>query len=180
MHWRTWHSKTVSSIQVNIQVQCSSCQIPAGIFVDIDKIILKFMGKDEGTRVVKAILKKNDVGGISVPGSNTSCSVERPELSAGSCCLAAWLCPTLRPHRLWHGRPPCPSPSPGSRSNSCLLSRWCRQTSASSVIPFFFCLQSFPASGSFLMMGFLHQMAKVLELQLQHQSFQWIFRTDVL
>jgi len=25
-----------------------------------------------------------------------------------------------------------------------------------------------------------HQMAKVLELQLQHQSFQWIFRTDFL
>ena len=26
----------------------------------------------------------------------------------------------------------------------------------------------------------LHQVAKVLELQLQHQSFQWIFRTDFL
>ena len=25
-----------------------------------------------------------------------------------------------------------------------------------------------------------HQVAKVLELQLQHQSFQWIFRTDFL
>ena len=25
-----------------------------------------------------------------------------------------------------------------------------------------------------------HQMARVLELQLQHQSFQWIFRTDFL
>ena len=26
--------------------------------------------------------------------------------------------------------------------------------------------------------GSLHQVAKVLEFQLQHQSFQWIFRTD--
>ena len=26
----------------------------------------------------------------------------------------------------------------------------------------------------------LHQVAKVLEFQLQHQSFQWIFRTDLL
>ena len=26
----------------------------------------------------------------------------------------------------------------------------------------------------------LHQMAKVLQFQLQHQSFQWIFRTDFL
>ena len=94
MHWRTWHSKTVSSTQINIQVQCNSYQIPAGIFVDIDKIILQFMGKDEGTRVVKAILKKNNVGGISVPGSNISCSVERAELSGGSC-LAAWSCPAL-------------------------------------------------------------------------------------
>ena len=28
--------------------------------------------------------------------------------------------------------------------------------------------------------GSSHQVAKVLELQLQHQSFQWIFRTDFL
>ena len=28
--------------------------------------------------------------------------------------------------------------------------------------------------------GSLHQLAKVLELQLQHQSFQWIFRVDFL
>ena len=34
-------------------------------------------------------------------------------------------------------------------SNSCPLSQWCYLTIASSVIPFSFCLQSFPASGSF-------------------------------
>ena len=28
--------------------------------------------------------------------------------------------------------------------------------------------------------GSLHQVAKVLELQIQHQSFQWIFRVDIL
>ena len=28
--------------------------------------------------------------------------------------------------------------------------------------------------------GSLHQMAKVLKLQLQHQSFQWLFRVDFL
>ena len=32
----------------------------------------------------------------------------------------------------------------------------------------------------FSSVGFLHQVAKVLEFQLQHQSFQWIFRTDFL
>ena len=34
--------------------------------------------------------------------------------------------------------------------------------------------------GLFQWVSSLHQMAKVLELQLQHQSFQWIFRTDFL
>ena len=34
-------------------------------------------------------------------------------------------------------------------SNSCPLSRWCYLTISSSAIPFSFCLQSFPASGSF-------------------------------
>ena len=33
-------------------------------------------------------------------------------------------------------------------SNSCPLSQWCHPTISSSVIPFFSCLQSFPASGS--------------------------------
>ena len=41
-------------------------------------------------------------------------------------------------------------------------------------------LQSFPASRSFQMSQFLHQVAKVLEFQLQHQCFQWIFRIDFL
>ena len=34
--------------------------------------------------------------------------------------------------------------------------------------------------GLFQWVSFLYQVAKVLELQLQHQSFQWIFRTDFL
>ena len=33
----------------------------------------------------------------------------------------------------------------------CLLSQWCHQTISSSVVPFSFCPQSFPASGSFPM-----------------------------
>ena len=34
--------------------------------------------------------------------------------------------------------------------------------------------------GLFQWVSSLHQVAKVLELQLQHQSFQWIFKTDSL
>ena len=45
----------------------------------------------------------------------------------------------------------CPSPTTGVCSNSCPLSRWCHPTMSSCVIPFSFCLQSFPVSGSFQM-----------------------------
>ena len=54
-----------------------------------------------------------------------------------------------RPHELQHARLSCPSPTPGACSNSCPLSWWCYPTISSSVILFFSCLQSFPASGSF-------------------------------
>ena len=61
---------------------------------------------------------------------------------------------SLRPHRPQHARPPCPSPTPGVYSDSCLLSRWCHPTISSSVVPFSSRLQSFPASGSFQMNHF--------------------------
>ena len=56
---------------------------------------------------------------------------------------------SLWPHGLQHTRLPCPSPPPRACSNSCPLSWWCYPTISSSVVPFSFCLQSFPASGSF-------------------------------
>ena len=54
----------------------------------------------------------------------------------------------LWPHGLQHARLPCPSLSPKTCSNSCPLSH---PTISPSVIPFSPCLQSVPASGSFLM-----------------------------
>ena len=93
---------------------------------------------------------------------------------------------SLQPHRLYHARLPCPSPTPRADSNSCPPSQWSHPTISSSVLPFSSCLQPFPASESFPMSNFgigvssLHQVAKVLEFQLQHQSFQWIFKTDFL
>ena len=56
---------------------------------------------------------------------------------------------SLQPHGLQHTRLFYPSPSPGACWNSCPLSWWCHPTISSSVLPFPFCLQSFPASGSF-------------------------------
>ena len=57
----------------------------------------------------------------------------------------------LRPHDLQHARYPSPSPFPRACSISCPLSWWCHPTISSSIAPFFSCLQSFPASGSFVM-----------------------------
>ena len=61
---------------------------------------------------------------------------------------------SLQPHGLQHARPPCPSPTPRACSNSCPLSQWCHPIISSCVVPFSFCLQSFPASRSFQMSQF--------------------------
>ena len=63
---------------------------------------------------------------------------------------------------------------PESTQTHVHLSQWCHPLISCSVVPFSSCLQSFPASRSFQM----SQVAKVSGFQLQHQSFQWIFRTD--
>ena len=66
------------------------------------------------------------------------------------CCSVTKSCSTLWPQGLQHARVACPSVSPGVCSNSYPLSLWCHPTISSSVA-LFFCLQSFPASGSFTM-----------------------------
>ena len=58
---------------------------------------------------------------------------------------------SLQPHGLQHTRFSCPSASPRVSSNSYPMSQWCHPTISSSVVPFFSCLQSFAASGSFPM-----------------------------
>ena len=47
-------------------------------------------------------------------------------------------------------------------------------------VPFSSCLQSFPASGSFQMSQLFASGGQSFGFRLQHQSFQWIFRTDFL
>ena len=90
------------------------------------------------------------------------------------CYSIAKLCQTLQPHGQQLANFPCPSLSPWVYSSSGPLSCWCYLTISSFVTRFSSC--PFPASRSFLRVSSLHQVAKVLELQ--HQSFQWIFRDD--
>ena len=83
---------------------------------------------------------------------------------------------SLRLHGLQHSRFPCPSLPPGVYSNSCPLSWWCHWTSVSSVAP----TPPGQHQGLFHWVSSLYQVAKVLKLQVQHQSFQWIFTIDFL
>ena len=73
---------------------------------------------------------------------------------------------SLPPQGLQHASPPFPSPTPGVYSNSYPLCWWCHTTISSSAIPFSSHLQCFPASGSFKLVIYMHQMANVLEFQL--------------
>ena len=56
---------------------------------------------------------------------------------------------SLQPHESQHTRPPCPSPTPGVHSDSHPSSQWCYPAISSSVVPFFSCPQSLPASKPF-------------------------------
>ena len=56
---------------------------------------------------------------------------------------------SLQTYRLKHSRLLCLPSAPGACSNSCPSSQWCHPIISSSVIPFSYYLQSFPASGSF-------------------------------
>ena len=71
---------------------------------------------------------------------------------------------SLQPHGLHHARLSCLSLTPRACSNSCPLSQWCHPTILSSFIPFSSCLQSAPASGTFLMSQFFASRGQSIEV----------------
>ena len=91
---------------------------------------------------------------------------------------------SLQPHGVQHVRLPCPSPTPKACSNTCPSSWWCHPTISSSVVHFSSCLQSFPASGSFLVSQFFTSggqsigsfsfVIKFLILQYHHLCRKWL------
>ena len=87
---------------------------------------------------------------------------------------------SLQPHEPQHARPPCTSPTPRVHPNPCPLSRWYHPTIPSSAVPFSSWPHLSQQTRPFPMSWLFPSVAKVLELQLQHQSFQQIFRFDFL
>ena len=61
-------------------------------------------------------------------------------------------------------------------SKSCPLSQWWHPTISSSAVPSCPAFSLSQHQGLFQWVSSSHQMAKVLELQLQHQPFPWIFK----
>ena len=58
-------------------------------------------------------------------------------------------------------------------SNSCPLSLWCYLTISSSAVPFSFCLQSFPASRSFLISQLFTSSGQRIGASASESVFQW-------
>ena len=86
----------------------------------------------------------------------------------------------LRPHELYHARPPCPSPT---LEFTQIHVHWVSDAiqpshPLSSPSPLTFSLSQH--QGLFQWVCSSHQVAKVSEFQLQRQSFQWIFRIHFL
>ena len=86
---------------------------------------------------------------------------------------------SLPPQGLQHARPPCPLPTPEFTQTH---AHWVGDAIQPfhPVVPFSSSLQFSQHQGLFKWVSSSHQVAKVLEFQLQHQSFQWICRTDFL
>ena len=80
---------------------------------------------------------------------------------------------SLLPHELQHARPPCPSPTPRVHPDSCPLSRWCHPAISSSSSPFPPAPNPSQHQSLSQWVNSSHEVAKVLEFQLQHQPFQW-------
>ena len=83
----------------------------------------------------------------------------------------------LQPHEPQHARPPCPSPTPRVHPNHWVGDAIQPSHPLSSPSP---ALNLSQHQGLFQWVNSLHQVARGLEFQLQHQSFQWTPRTDLL
>ena len=120
--------------------------------------------------------------------SDRAVAVRSPALQAeslpsdppGKPSIVIKLCPVLWPHELQHASLPCPSPSLWICSSSCPLSWWHHLNHFILCRTLLLLPSIFPSFRVFQMSQFFTSGDKGLELQLQHQSFQWIFRVYFL
>ena len=88
---------------------------------------------------------------------------------------------SLQPHGLQHTRPPCPSPFPEFAQTRGSIEPVMPSNNRILCHPLLLLPSVFPSIRVFCsQVGSSHQVAKGLELKLQHQSFQCKFRIDFL
>ena len=87
---------------------------------------------------------------------------------------------SLWPHESQHARPPCPSPTLEFTQTHVHQVSDAIQPSQPLLSPSPPAPNPFQHQDLFKWVSCLHEVAKVLEFQLQHQSFQWTPRTDLL
>ena len=134
----------------------------------------------ESKEELKNLLMKTGKAGLKLNIQKTTIIASGPTTSWQNQFSSSVVSNSLRPHGLQNARPPCLSPVLGVYSNLCPLSRWCHPTISSSVVPFSSTFNLSQHQGLFKWVSSSDQVAKVLEFQLQCQSFQLIFRTDFL
>ena len=87
---------------------------------------------------------------------------------------------SLQPHEPQHARPPCPSPIPGVYQTHFHWVGDAIQPSHLQSSPSPPALNLSQHQGLFKWVSSSHHVAKILEFQLLHQSFQWTPKTDFL
>ena len=64
---KSHYCQDVSSSQLDLKFKAISIKIPASYFVDIEKLIIKFIWRGKRSRIVNSILKeKNTVGRLTL------------------------------------------------------------------------------------------------------------------
>ena len=135
-------------------------------------------------RIGENICKLHTDGGQLVPMKhlellqlNKTPCFKRANYVSGCCCYSV---AKLQPHGLQHARLPCQSAN--SRSLFKLMSIELTTPSNHLILcrPLLLPPSIFPRIGLFKWVSSSHQVAKVLEFQLQHQSFQRTPRADLL
>ena len=138
---------------------------------------VNFPGPSEDSLVLLA-------GILLLEGNRSSGSVwleQRENLLPHMLFLLLFSCPVVSNSPWPHGGSTpdlCPSASSEVCPNSYLLPWWFHPAISSSDI-LFFSLSLSQHQGLFQWVSCSHQMTKIVELQLEHQSFQWIVRADL-
>lgn len=57
--------------QISTKIKYNSIQNPRRLSIEINKLILKIVWKSKGSRIDRTLLKKNKVGGLTVPDLKT-------------------------------------------------------------------------------------------------------------